>query len=107
VNESGAYVLEEIDPAVAKDTLVRSGGKPYILVSLVDEESGAVELVSQGFTPDQIAAGLYEAAYQLEKQLIEQAIASGAVTYEDGFDGFEPNENLGDLTEALERAKQL
>lgn len=69
MNESGAYVFEEATIAAAQAALVRSGGKPYILVALTDEETGQIELTSQGFTPEQIIAGLSEAAYQLDLAL--------------------------------------
>lgn len=100
MNDSGAHVLEEIPVGIAKDALVRAGGNPYVLISVIDPSSGAVELVSQGLSPEQIVAGLYEAAYQLEKSLVEQAIGEGELFPTD-------DESPHGLAEALERARSL
>lgn len=52
--------------------LVRSGGNPYILLTVLPE--GVVDLVTAGFDPEDVVTGLREAADQLADHLIEQSV---------------------------------
>lgn len=65
-------VIEEIPVTTAQEALVRAGGNPYVLLSVVDHETGQVELISQGFSPEQIVAGLRETADLLTNELVKE-----------------------------------
>jgi hypothetical protein len=81
--------------------LVRTGGNPYILINLVEPETGKIELITAGFSSEQVVLGLREAADQLAAALIEESTRVPAVG------DFDHLPKLDSLGEALERAKQL
>jgi|GraSoiStandDraft_45_1057281.scaffolds.fasta_scaffold948431_2 hypothetical protein len=55
---------------------VRSGGNPYILVTAL--EDGTVDLVTAGFTTEEVRDGLYEVADQLAAHIIREKVQNPA-----------------------------
>lgn len=53
--------------------LVRAGGVPFITLRLTDPETGRIELVTAGFTAEQVVAGLREAADSLAQHIEDEA----------------------------------
>lgn len=53
--------------------LVLSGGKPYILMVVEDQETGEVSLSSAGVIRDAVPLALRQLADQLEASIVEEA----------------------------------
>lgn len=59
-------VPDDVQEAVGLRGLVLSGGRPYILITVTDPETGASEVSGAGFEPEAIPAALREIADLIE-----------------------------------------